>query len=107
MNELPNEIRNISCIMPTRRVTIVIPPFLQPSITNRESVEVSGSSVGECLNNLTKQFAEIENILFAKNGELQPYVGIYVNGKDICAEGLSKPVKDGDKLHILYMIAGG
>ena len=89
------------------RVTIVIPPFLQPSATNRESVEVSGSSVGECLNNLTKQFADLETVLFAKNGELQPYVGIYINGNDICGEGLAKPVKDGDEIHLFYMIAGG
>ena len=94
-------------MMPARRVTILIPPFLQPSTANRESVEVSGSSVGDCLNNLTKQFAAIEEMLFAKDGELQPYVGIYINGEDICGEGLAKPVKDGDELHILYMIAGG
>ena len=94
-------------MMPTRRVTIVIPPFLQPYTANLESVDVSGSSVGECLNSLAGQFADIEKMLFAQNGELQPYVGIYINGNDISGEGLAKPVKDGDELHIFYMIAGG
>lgn len=93
--------------MPTPCITIVIPPFLQPFTTNLESVEVNGSSVSECLNNLNKQFVGIEKMLFAKNGELQPYIGIYVNGKDAYAEGLAKPVKDGDEIYILYMIAGG
>ena len=86
---------------------IVIPSFLRPFTDNMESVEVKGSSVSGCLNNLTKRFPDIEKTLFTKNGELMSYVVIYVNGEDPYPEGLDKPVKDGDKLHILYIIDGG
>ena len=88
-------------------IRIVPPSFLQPFTANLESVEVNGSSVGECLHNLSKQFPDIEQRLFDKNGELHDYVGIYVNGKDSYAEGLAKPVEDGDELHILYILGGG
>ena len=88
-------------------VRIVIPSFLRHFTNKLESVEVNGSSVSGCLNNLTKQFPDIKKILFAKNDELLSYVGIYVNGEDAYPEELAKPVKDGDELHILYIIGGG
>ena len=88
-------------------INIVIPSFLQPFTTNLGSVEVNGSSVSGCLNNLTKQFPDIKKMLFAENGELNSYVDIYVNREDTYAEGLAKPVEDGDELQIVYIIAAG
>lgn len=88
-------------------IKIVIPSFLQPLTANLESVEVNGSSVGVCLNNLTKQFPDLEEMLFAKNGELLSSVSIYVNGQDIYPEQLAKLVKDGDEFNIAYIISGG
>jgi len=86
---------------------IVIPSYLQPFTNSIEAVEVNGSTVGGCLNNLTKQFSGMEKMLFDKNGKLLSYVGIYVNGEDAYPEELAKPVKDGDELHIIYIIGGG
>ncbi len=86
---------------------IDIPSYLQPYTNNREMVEVNGSTVGECLDHLIKQFAGMEKMLFTKNGKLHSYVGIYVNGEDAYPEELAKPVEDGDKLYILCIIGGG
>ncbi len=88
-------------------VKIDIPSYLQPLTNNMEVVEVNGGTVGGCLDHLVKQFPDIEKMLFAKNGKLFDYVGIYVNGEDAYPEELTKPVKDGDELHILYIIGGG
>ena len=88
-------------------IKIDIPSYLQPFTNNMEVVEVNGSTVGECLNYLVKQFPSIEKMLFTKTGKLLGYVGIYVNGEDAYPEELAKPIKDGDGLHILYIIGGG
>ncbi len=88
-------------------IKIDIPSYLQPFTNNMEVVEANGSTVGECLNHLVKQFPGIEKMLFAKNGKLFGYVGIYVNGEDAYPEELAKSVKDGDELYILYIIGGG
>ena len=88
-------------------IKIDIPSYLQPFTNNMEVVEVNGSTVGGCLNHLVKQFPGIEKMLFAKNGKLHSYVGIYVNGEDAYPEELAKPVKDGDEVYILYIIGGG
>jgi len=88
-------------------IQIKIPSYLQPLPIDTEVVEVSGSTVGECLNQLVKQFPEIKKMLFAKNDKLYSFVSIYVNGEDSYPEELAKPVKDGDELQILHIIGGG
>ena len=88
-------------------IKIDIPSYLQPLTNNTEAVEVNGSTVGECLNHLIKQFPRIEKMLIDKNGKLFSYVGIYINGEDAYPEELVKPVKEGDELYILYIIGGG
>ncbi len=88
-------------------IKINIPSYLQTFTNNTEVVEVSGSTVGECLNRLVKRFPDIQKTLFDKNGELNGDLGIYVNREDAYPEELAKPVKDGDELHIPYIIVGG
>ncbi len=88
-------------------IKIHLDTVLSYSINSQEVVVVRGNTVGECLNHLVKQFPAIEKMLFAKNGKLLGYVSIYVNGEDAYPDELAKPVKDGDELHILYILGGG
>jgi len=88
-------------------IKIHLDTVLSYFINSQEVVVVRGNTVGECLNHLVKQFPAIEKMLFAKNGKLLGYVGIYVNGEDAYPDELAKPVKDGDELHILYILGGG
>lgn len=88
-------------------VKINIPVYLQPFTNDLEVVEVSGSTVGKCLNHLVTRFPAVREKLFNKTGKLHAYVAIYVNGEDAYPEELAKPVKDGDQLDILYVIGGG
>ena len=70
-------------------------------------IDVSGSTVGQCLDDLIKQFPGIKRGLFDGNGKLSSSIDIYVNGESAYPETLAKPVKDGDKLHIIFLIGGG
>ena len=88
-------------------IKIDIPAYLQPFTDNMEVVEVDGSTIGRCLDHLVKQFPGMEKMLLTKNSELFDYVSIFVNGGDAYPDELTKPVKDGDELHILYIIGGG
>jgi len=84
-----------------------IHPVLQHYTDDRDVVEVKGTNVGECLNDLVRQYPGIERGLFNKQGRLLNYVDIYVNLQSAFPEELTKPVKDGDELQIVMMIAGG
>jgi molybdopterin synthase sulfur carrier subunit len=70
-------------------------------------VQVNGTTVGECLNDLVRRFPGVKPKIFGKNGKLLNYVDIYVNQESSYPEELAKSVNDGDRLHITLMIAGG
>ncbi|MFH1032234.1 MAG: MoaD/ThiS family protein [Chloroflexota bacterium] len=88
-------------------VSIEIPSYLQPYANGKEILEAEGGTVGECLEDIVRQFPGIEKMLFDSDGNIYGYVGIYVNGEDAYPEELLKPVKDGDKIQVLYIIGGG
>jgi molybdopterin converting factor small subunit len=72
-----------------------------------EVVEVKGNNVGDCLNHLIQQFPGMEKALFAKKDKLHNVVEIYVNHATAYPNELVKPVKDGDEIHLVVMLAGG
>jgi len=88
-------------------IKLEIPSYLQPFANDTEVAEINGSTIGECLNELVKQFADMKKMLFTRSGKLHGYVGIYLNGEDAYPNELAKPVKDGDKLLIMYIVGGG
>jgi len=72
-----------------------------------EVVEVAGGTVGECLNHLIKQYPGMEKALFAKKDKLLNIVEVYVNHTSPHPNELVKPIKDGDDIHLIVMLAGG
>jgi len=70
-------------------------------------VAVEGNTVGECLDQLVKQFPKMEQALFAKKDKLLNIVEVYVNQSSAYPNELAKPVKDGDEIHLILMLAGG
>ena len=88
-------------------IKIDIPSYLQPFTNNMTVIEVNGNTVGECLNQLVKQFPGVEKMLLDKNGKLLSNLGIYINGEDAHPDEMAKAVKDGDELNIPYLIVGG
>ncbi len=72
-----------------------------------EVVAVEGNTVDECLNHLIKQFPGMEKALFAKKDKLLNVVEVFINHETAYPNELVKPVKDGDEIHLVIMLAGG
>jgi sulfur-carrier protein adenylyltransferase/sulfurtransferase len=88
--------------------TIHIPTPLRPFTDKRESVEVSGGTVGELLADLTKKYEGLRKHLYADNGRLRNFVNVYLNDEDIrYLQKENTPVKPGDSLSIVPSVAGG
>ena len=88
--------------------TIHIPTPLRPFTDKKESVQVSGSTVGELLADLTKQYDGLRKHLYADDGKLRNFVNIYLNDEDIrYMQKEQTPVKPGDALSIVPSVAGG
>ena len=73
----------------------------------QDVVAVEGNTVGECLNHLIRQFPAMEKALFAKKDKLLNVVEVFVNHAIAYPHQLAIPVKDGDEVNLLVMLAGG
>ena len=75
---------------------------------NRGVIEVNGSTIGECLENLVAQFPEIRQQLCQESDELRfREVHIFINGEMLYPKDLDSIVRDGDELFILSPFFGG
>jgi molybdopterin converting factor small subunit len=72
----------------------------------KEIIRVEGRTVGECLRNLVKQYPPLDKEIF-KNGKLNSLIEIYLNAESAYPNELIKPVRDGDKITIVYMLSSG
>ena len=64
--------------------------------------------MGECLEQLTKEHADLRKILFRHNGEIYDYIYVYINKENTARDSiLNRRVKDGDEIHITVLVAGG
>jgi adenylyltransferase/sulfurtransferase len=89
-------------------VTVFIPTALRQFAGDRAEVSVEAGTVGEALDKVMSEHAELRRHLYSEQGALRNFVNVYVNDDDIRhAQRLDTPVKDGDTVSIIPAIAGG
>ncbi len=87
---------------------VLIPTPLRGYVGKHDVVQVEGKTVGELLENLTAQYAELRNHLYNEEGRLRSFVNVYLNDDDIrYLQKEATPVKDGDTVSIVPSVAGG
>ncbi len=87
---------------------VLIPTALRQFAGKNDSVEVSGSTVGEVMNALTQQYGDLRKQLYNDEGKMRSFVNVYLNDEDIRYLSKDKTeVKEGDTLSIVPSIAGG
>jgi len=87
---------------------IHIPTPLRQYVGKQTSVDVQGATVGEAMNALVAQHAELRKHLYTDEGKLRAFVNLYVNDEDIrYLEKEATALKDGDNISIVPSIAGG
>ena len=85
-----------------------IPTPLRVYAGKQDVVQAEGKTVGELLDNLTTQYADLRNHLYNEDGKLRSFVNVYLNDEDIRYLQREKtPVKPGDSLSIVPSVAGG
>jgi molybdopterin converting factor small subunit len=87
---------------------IIISPVLQEQGNLPETLEVDGHTVGECLDDLIRQYPRIRDYLYDRNGLLRAL--FTVNNVDIVTPGLQdrkRVLHDNDELQLLVIFAGG
>ena len=88
-------------------VTVSIPTILRTHTGGQKSVEASGKTVAELIDNLEATHGGIKARL-VKEGSLHRFVNVYVNDEDVRFTGsLETALKDGDVVTVLPAVAGG
>jgi molybdopterin converting factor small subunit len=74
---------------------------------DQETLEVAGQTIGECVEDLIERYPGMKRAVFDAKGKLLSQIEIYLNMESAYPDELKKPVKDGDEIHIVVMLAGG
>jgi molybdopterin synthase sulfur carrier subunit len=75
--------------------------------TKTGELKIEGNTVRDVLEIICSKYPGLENILF-KDGNLQPYVNIFLNGENILESGgLDSSLKQGDEVAIFPPVSGG
>jgi len=89
-------------------VNVRIPTPLRKLTQDKETVQSTGKTINEIVENLETQYPGLKERLCDERGELRRFVNIYLNDEDIrFAQGKATAVKDGDEISIIPAIAGG
>ncbi len=88
--------------------TIRIPTPLRPYTNGQSDLQIAGKTVGQVLDNLVQQYPALRTHIFNENGELRPFVNLFIGEDNINdLQGITTPVQDGDRLLLIPSIAGG
>jgi molybdopterin synthase sulfur carrier subunit len=88
-------------------VQVNIPTPMRQHTEGKPSVEATGGTVKQVLENLGQKFPGISGRLF-ENGQVRRFVNIYVNDEDVrYLDNMDTAVKDGDVVSIIPAVAGG
>ena len=88
-------------------ISVKIPTILRTYTDGEKTVEASGATLADVLDDLESRHAGLKDRLV--DGEkLRRFVNIYVNDEDVrFLDGLETKIADGDTLSILPAVAGG
>ena len=88
--------------------TVFIPAVLRPNVGGVKSLDVGGDSIRRVVDALVEQHPALKTQLLTVDGDLNRFVNVYVNGKDVrYLAGLDTPVVATDEVRLLPAMAGG
>mgnify|MGYP001066165545 CR=1 FL=1 len=88
-------------------VKIYMPVSMYRYTNNVRVVELEGSTVGECLQQLIVKFPDVRKAIFTSEGKMVRQLGVYLNMISLREDVLAAPVEDGDEIHLIFVLAGG
>lgn len=89
-------------------VKVLIPTPLRNLTKDQDTVEASGTTIGDVMADLDKRYPGLKERLCDDKGEIRRFVNVYLNQEDIrFKDGRQTAVSDGDEVSIVPAIAGG
>ena len=89
------------------RIEVEIAGVFRSYFDGQKTVTAEGTTVGEVLKYLSDKYAMTKNMFIDDKGKMRNHFEVYLNGQSIYHTGIATPVKDGDKIDLVYIIHGG
>jgi molybdopterin converting factor small subunit len=87
---------------------VKVPVPMKAYTENQTEFHISGSTVGEVVEKLVALFPAVRDYILNDRQQLRPFVTIFVNQENIRdLQSLETPLKDDDRLMMIFSIAGG
>ncbi|MHC5052722.1 MAG: MoaD/ThiS family protein [Planctomycetota bacterium] len=86
---------------------VKIPPPYQGPTQGQDTIDVSGSTVRECIEAVGQEFPGFAEQVFDAAGNVHRFVTLFINGDEIDRAAVDTAVAAGDEVEILAAIAGG
>jgi molybdopterin converting factor small subunit len=81
--------------------------FLSERIGDISSVEVSATTVGASLRELTNRYPELVRLVWIKEDAVSPMLAVFLNDQLIEPGRMGTSVKPGDEIDLLAAVSGG
>ena len=89
-------------------VKVMIPTPLRAYTDKKDSVVLSGATVGELLQRLAERYPSLKKHLYGEDGSMRSFINVYVNDDDIrYLQKEQTVVTEKDVVSIIPSIAGG
>ena len=89
-------------------IKVSIPTALRQYANGKNTVELSGSNVGQVLGQLAEGYPELRRNLFSDDRQVRNFVNVFVNDENIRdRENQDTDLREGDELVIVPAVAGG
>ena len=89
-------------------VTFSLPTVLAKLADGRQTIDASGSTLGDAVADLAGRYPQLAPRLRDETGGPYPFVTFYLNDEDIrFRNGFATPVSEGDEVTVVAAIAGG
>lgn len=87
--------------------TIRIPPVLRENVAGSRTVDVTGTTVAEAIEDLFVKHPSLRDRI-TEDGQLSEFINVYVNERDVRhRDGLETSVGPDDTIILLPAMAGG
>lgn len=84
-----------------------IHPSLARFSDNQNTISLESASIEGILPELCQKYPKLKKTILDENGELNPYVNLYVNGESIREQVGSKLLQGTDKIELITALVGG
>ena len=86
-------------------VTVKLNLPIQRLAGNRERIEVAGTTVKQCLDDLVRQIPEARNIVFDTDGSLA--LLFLINSEALREQDINHPLAENDEIWLISVLGGG